>query len=441
MNKQQESGQIVVFAALMMVVFLGIAGFALNASYAFYQHSRMQDDVDNAVKYAAVGGDAKALLAARGYDTTGITINPTPKTGPYAGKSGYVEGFMTQNPGSLFGNILSFPFRISVHAVAASGGSIKTVVLPSGLALDDVPGDCGVQVQGGKGSETFNVQYDLYSDSDICQSTNGYLSVSGSKVKNAKYSNPFSMSLSYNATSWPDAITICTKTTKMPCDYPNFSAYFAGEGLNNNGCASKIDYEFKGGTATASKGTVYYFPKDNTGQATVPPDNNNTFGVSGKGYQFYDYCGGSAPGQYYFTGNVSLNGGSFTTHNSTVILGPDVGFTQNGSTTVNLDDPSSGRFMTDYSIGIALWEDMSMPCSSHPQVDLHGNSTDTIRGIVDVQCAVVEATGDSGNSTDSALSGALIAWQIVVSGNGNFNILPPNGPVTGHSPRGAVVVQ
>src|SRR5919199_5215693 len=313
MNKQQESGQIVVFAALMMVVFVAIAGCALNASYAFYQHSRMQDDLDNAVKYAAVGGDAKAFLAARGYSTSGITINKAPTTAPYSGKSGYVEGFLTQNPNSLFGKILSFPFRVSVHAVAAAGGSTKTVVLPSGLALDDVPGDCGVQVQGGNGSETFNVQYDLYSDSDICQSTNGYLSVSGSQVKNAKYSNPFSVSLSYNASSWPDAITICTKTTKMPCDYSNFSSYFAGEGLNKV-CTDAIDKELngsKGGTPTASKGTVYYFPKDNTGQATVPADNNNTFGVSGKDYQFYDYCGGSAPGQpgqpgqYYFTSDVS----------------------------------------------------------------------------------------------------------------------------------------
>jgi hypothetical protein len=186
---------------------------------------------------------------------------------------------------------------------------------------------------------------------------------------------------------------------------------------------------------------VYYFPKDNTGRATVPADNNNTFGVSGKDYQLYDYCGGSAPGQYYFTSNVSLNGGSFTTHNSTVILGPDVGFAQNGNTSVNLDGPSGGTFMTDYSIGIALWEDMSMPCSSHPQVVLQGNSTDTISGIVDVQCAVVEASGDSGNSTTASIAGALFAWQIVVSGNGNFNIIPPNGQLTSRFPRGAVLLQ
>src|SRR5919202_3742423 len=98
MNKQQESGQVLVLSALMMVAFVGIAACALNASYAFYQHSRMQDDLDNAVKYAAAGGNANAFLAARGY-TTGITIH-APTTAPYSGKTGYVEGFLTQNPSS-----------------------------------------------------------------------------------------------------------------------------------------------------------------------------------------------------------------------------------------------------------------------------------------------------------------------------------------------------
>src|SRR5437764_13027363 len=102
MNKRRESGQVLVLASLMMGLFLGIAAFAVNASYAFYQHSRMQADLDLATKTAADGGDACSLLQAKGYingstssicsvNGTGgtIAINNPPTTGSYYGDSRY----------------------------------------------------------------------------------------------------------------------------------------------------------------------------------------------------------------------------------------------------------------------------------------------------------------------------------------------------------------
>src|SRR5213082_1811963 len=117
MNRRTESGQVFVLAALMLVVLVGVAAFCVNASYMYFQHQRMQAQVDEQTRLAAGSGCTSGTST---FDNGTLVITPT----TFFGQEGsYCDGTYTKNPRGLFGNILRFPGNINVHAVAEHGGT------------------------------------------------------------------------------------------------------------------------------------------------------------------------------------------------------------------------------------------------------------------------------------------------------------------------------
>src|SRR5256885_11766578 len=67
-NRAGESGQILVMAALLMVVFLGVVGFAVDYGVMLLERQRLQNAVDAASLAGAralVDGAAPSVAAAR----------------------------------------------------------------------------------------------------------------------------------------------------------------------------------------------------------------------------------------------------------------------------------------------------------------------------------------------------------------------------------------
>src|SRR5437764_12173108 len=129
MNRRTESGQVFVLAALMLVVLVGVAAFCVNASYMYFQHQRMQAQVDEQTRLAAGSGcDVQTNVS---FDGGTLNIAPT----IFFGQEGsYCGGTYTKNPRGLFGNILRFPGNINVRAVAEHGGTTEPYFFMLGLS-------------------------------------------------------------------------------------------------------------------------------------------------------------------------------------------------------------------------------------------------------------------------------------------------------------------
>src|SRR5438094_5808841 len=194
MNKQ--NGQVFPLTALMLVVLIGAAALAIDVSMAFNQQRRQQQDLDTVTKLASTGytySQAQGFLNARGYDvssTSGFTLTTPPLSGPYAGKSGYVEGNLTQNLRSFFGKVLSFgQFKVSVHAVAQKGGySHRKYTI---MALSNTGYSNSGNSVNCNGGATVVITGDVASNTGICDSSNG-LTVNGNSYPNAGVSDPYS---------------------------------------------------------------------------------------------------------------------------------------------------------------------------------------------------------------------------------------------------------
>ena len=105
-----ERGQILVMAALLIIVFLGLVGLAVDAGFHFVERRQLQNAADTATMAAAYelsygGNDAAATVAAlenaaaNGYNNDGTTntvvVNIPPLSGDYADEVTGVEVIIT----------------------------------------------------------------------------------------------------------------------------------------------------------------------------------------------------------------------------------------------------------------------------------------------------------------------------------------------------------
>src|SRR2546430_6123100 len=379
MNKKTESGQMMLLAAIMMVFLVGIAAFCLNGAYAFNQHSRMQDDLDNAVKFAATGGDAKSFLTSKNYldisVTNGITISNPPTSGPYSGTVGYVQGTLTQNPKSLFGKLLRFPFQISVQAVAVHGTSKGGTFAILGLSPT-----------GNNQGDSINFQDSANSD----KITGNVDSNSNTRMQNGA-------SVTINGTVEP----ICLPT---PCiQNAGTSDHYASSvpsSSSNLGIVSTANTNVTICGQSVKKGEMYIQPLDATGviQINTLPNMKSTDIL-----HFLPYCSGGVnyPGVYLFNTDFSINNGSVTTYDSVIILEPTRVFDFEAKGPLTLSSPDSGPY-EHYSV----FESDS--CTPTLAMKLKGTQNLSIKGLIDMSCGDFEISGNSSSDFEGPVVGYLL---------------------------------
>lgn len=106
-------------AALVMIVLIGFAGLAIDASYLYFQKRRVQTAADAGAMGGAqelLHGSAAAVgVAARkdtalnrfpdGTNNIAVTVNNPPVSGPRAGNSGFVEVIVSQTRPTWFAKV------------------------------------------------------------------------------------------------------------------------------------------------------------------------------------------------------------------------------------------------------------------------------------------------------------------------------------------------
>ncbi len=155
MMRNKQSGQVLVSAALMLVLLLGCAGLGIDMGVLRYEKRMQQTAADGAAIAAATnlapytGYQTGALNASatNGYtDNTGggacvtpptdlavgsvtVTVCTPPSTGPHSGQAHYVEAFVSAGQPTYFMRIFGVTRKtITARAVAtnSSGGTLGT---------------------------------------------------------------------------------------------------------------------------------------------------------------------------------------------------------------------------------------------------------------------------------------------------------------------------
>jgi hypothetical protein len=129
----RERGQALPILVFALIALLGFAGLAIDGGTLYTEQRRAQSAADNAALAAAfeqmndnaasvVSAAAFANAAQNGYDNAGnnsVSFHTPPVTGAYAGRTGYVQVFITETvPTAFIHLVYSGVSRLTVNAVA-----------------------------------------------------------------------------------------------------------------------------------------------------------------------------------------------------------------------------------------------------------------------------------------------------------------------------------
>lgn len=388
MSRKQESGQVFVLAALSMMVLIGIAAFCVNASYMFYQHMRMQAQVDEQTRLAAGSG---CSVSTSTLDGGTLVIAST----TFFGQAGnYCDGVLTKSPGGLFGSILRFPNKISVHAVAAHGGSTEPHFSMLGLK-----GGTGCSVDF-SGSESITVTGNIYSDSSSSGTTCTSNNTRVFYQDGSQYYAPSSYSDPYKVT--------------VPTTGPNAQVHTGGTTY----CGYSVP-------STAN----YYTPTDKTGIALLPKIDFNS-GVTTTVLLPYCNAGIEYPGIYIVNNNqFKTNNGEVDVVRSTVVVANIDNFSLDGGVFITSSPSIEGYYLKGYGVYEAT------PCTPSKTWGPSGSGTKvSVDGLFDLSCEDLKFTGNA----DEGFSGSVVGYTLTFGGNsGSVTFNPP----TVDPPRGAFLVQ
>ena len=135
-ERRTERGSILILTALSMVSLLGMIALVLDGSRIYEERNRLSSAADAAVRSAALErrrdpnanlmAFANRELALHSIDpaTTSVVLSSPPTTGPFAGRSGYLEATVSRTSATMFASILGVVSMTStVRAVAGTTSS------------------------------------------------------------------------------------------------------------------------------------------------------------------------------------------------------------------------------------------------------------------------------------------------------------------------------
>jgi Flp pilus assembly protein TadG len=351
---KEESGNVLVLAALSMTVLLAFIGLAADVGILFQTRRNVQTAADAAAVAGALDylyngstdsakGAGKAASSANGVtdgtNSAVVTINIPPSFGPNSGSSAYVEALVSRPTRTFFmgmkGQGLTGVSSVTVTAravagIPTNGQACIWLMANSGMALDlqgnyDIEAtDCGVYVNS--------------------PSSNALKVTGNGGTMNTKFLDVVGNSTSVHATS-PTAPTLNAAPRKSP--WGNLT----GPTESNGGCTT-VDK-----TTTSVTGTV-----------TGPGLNNAIC------YQKAVTLNGATlgAGTYMFekgvtiSGTVTVNGGTLDVYGGT--------FNQPSNTLVNITAPTSGTYN-----GIAIMQ----PSNNTNDLQVQfGSNNETLDGYI-----------------------------------------------------------
>lgn len=380
---RNELGGILIIAALMLPVLVGVIGLGTDVGLWFFTHQKMQGAADSAAVSAAIATnattEANAVAASYGFiaDAHGVTItvNKPPVSGNYTTASDATEVVISQPKTPAFSAIfLKSPVIITARAVAKATG------LGCVLALNRTA-SAAVSVQGT--SAVNLVKCGLYDNS----SDSAALTVGGSAQLSA---------LSVNVVGGETGSSKITTTNGNYTGRSPAADPYAGINFEKFSGCDQNKFTAKS-TTTINPGVYCNGMKLNAGA-------NITMN----------------PGIYYIDrGCLCIAGGATLTGTGVTIVftsstGSDYATaTINGGATVDLSAPTTGP-----TAGIVFFQDRKAPAGL--AFKLNGGSTQNFDGALYLPEAAVTFAGGSATSVKGCTQ--LIADTISFSGNSNFSL-------------------
>ncbi len=152
-----ESGQVLIVAALAMTALLGFVALGTDVGLMFYVRRSAQTAADSAaitaaqeLKYGDAVSAAKADASLNGFTDgasgTTVTVNSPPASGANAGIAGYVEVIVNRAQPTVFMRALSRKSMAVTARAVATLGKTKNCVYTLGTSGSDISLTGGVQV-------------------------------------------------------------------------------------------------------------------------------------------------------------------------------------------------------------------------------------------------------------------------------------------------------
>jgi Flp pilus assembly protein TadG len=400
MIRRNQAGQVLVSAALMLVVLLGFAGLGIDMGVLRYHKRLQQSAADSAAIAAATdlgytgyqtagqnaaasngftdntgGGACAAPPTALAVGSITVTLCNGPLIGPHAGNANYVEAYVTVGQPTAFMRILGVNSEtITARAVATnfSGGTngttfgcLYTLGTPSaaiegvslgGSAFLKAP-SCGIVDNG-----NFNSTGKKIDVSAATFGVGGTHTGSGA-LGTVTCSAGVSTCPTYGSPAAPDPMTYPAPPCTYTCSLPGNTISISG-----------------GSSTTCGTGCVYA-----GGVYTISPGTYTKISIQGVSSDRVVF----SPGTYIFDGtstNYSNPDGLIIPGNATISgTGVFFFFTNTatvqvtGTPTINLSAPTSGTYQ-----GMLMWQDKNDPnVGPNPQgPTLSGNDGSQFNGIL-----------------------------------------------------------
>jgi hypothetical protein len=383
MNKKKyfvsESGQVIVFLALIMVGLLMVAGLAIDGGNIYTVERSAQAAADNAVMAAAytrstgiidtasLRASAVNLASANGFTEdnvdTWVQFQHPPASGRHAGDSDYMTVVITQEVETVLAHLLyQGPWRVKVQA--------------TGHGVDSRPAGGSSTIHGGgthctntidwSGSAT-HIEGGLHSNRDITISGSSGNTITGTTT----YVNNVNVS---GSIKYVPAAGNPTKVAAQPWPVSFTAAEFAP------GSAKAV--------AAAAAGEYFYY----NGKMDV--------GVLSSNGWYNASTGAMKSGVYYATGDIVL-GDSNMFGNVTLVSRRQIFLS------------GSNQFLWAYRDGLLLYSDWQAPNQCSDTVISVGGSGSQWNGIIFAPNGKIEING----SANATLAGVLIGHTVKLNGS------------------------
>ncbi len=403
MKRRSDAGQALLLMALSMIVLCGFAGLGIDMGYLRYMRRQMQAATDSAalagaaeVGYGGVTSAADADAAINGFtngvNSTSITVNNPPVSGPNQGNANYVEVLIAQQQPTFFMKLLGVnSAMVSTRSVAYSGisGGCIYALNPTESSAFTVNGNSDLTARCGILDNSNNSTAALVQNGSGCLSAK-FIGVVGA-FKNNSSCVPTPTPVSGIA-GFSDPLAYLQPPTVGSCDYQSVS--------------------ISSGTPMLNPG-VYCGGINISGGSTNVTFSPGTYIINGGGM---NVSGGA---------NVQANGVTFyVTGTSSSFKGISI----TGGTSSQLIAPATGQYAS-----VLFFQDRSVTSSSSAaDSNIAGGSGTNITGTLYFPTTNLTYAG----SSTSALYTILIADTVKISNttiiNDTYEVLP-NGESPIHS--------
>lgn len=399
-QRVSRRGTVTVWVVVCLSVIIGVVAIGMDGGRMMDERRGVQSATDAAA--LAAGGDmyenylvnkgadpsatARAAVlrvaAANGYANDGtnsvVTVNIPPQSGPYAGKTDYVEVLIESNIDAGFSRIFSAG-KLTVRGRAVSRGRPHKIGL---LVLRPI-GPSALLTSASGSLRVVNAPIIVNSVDPLAYTNQSGDVVSADSFEIAGgYANlgkPLVGPVHTGVSPTPDPLR-----TFPPPDTTAYPLRSASTLILNSQTTILQPGVYRGGIVIKGSAKVTFQP-----------------GV-------YVLDGGGL----IVTSNSQLIGNEVMLYNTGGLLAGPIDFT--GNSNVILTPPTSGTYA-----GISIFQDRTLPSV----LTVTGNTSLQVGGTIYAPAAAVVVTG-SARVTPYAPGGGIIAWQLTVSGNADFVVDP-----------------